>query len=249
MIEKLTDALIAEGFSVSDYGFDLYEQDSWFSKHVDIVKSPIENSFLVELKIAWGNTYAENGIPPRAWELGNCYLSTLGVTWLHPNYPDEGKEFIFNENDLEFLSTQGIHFIKKWFSLHTNLDFLIGLCEYQGKFKSALPSEIYDFLGYASNKHTKRYDSLAFLYAMKGDFKKSMSYLKRYGISDMQSYSWTQKFAKDLEMEKCYFIKPYDFKSKYTRGGGIFLEENPEPYRAKLLDNAHLLYISPGKAS
>ncbi len=87
MLQKITEALATEGFIASEWGYDLYEKDALFSKHINILKTPVENTFLVELMIAWGNAYSENGIPPRGWDLGNCYLSKIGITWQSDNIP------------------------------------------------------------------------------------------------------------------------------------------------------------------
>jgi hypothetical protein len=248
LFEQFTSSLLSENFSVGDWGYDLYEQDSWFSKHVDILKTPIPDAYLIELKIAWGNGYSPNGILPRIRELGNSYLSRFGVSWLHPEFPDESDAHLFTAADISFLSTQGVHFIKNWLELHSSLDFLIGLSEYQGKFKSLVPSEVYKFLGFASTKHTKRYDDLAFLYAMKGDYKQAYKYLERYGISEQQGYEWTKRMADDLIVQRCNIVKPYTYQSDYKRCGGIFLEENPERYREDLFSRSTARYLSPNQS-
>jgi len=249
LIEEFSLALKKSGFEISDWGYDKYKRDDWFSRHIDILRTPFPDKYLIELKIGWGNGYASNKIPPRIKDFGNCYLNDLGVNWLHPDYPEKFEGYLFGKDDIDFISGQGIHFISRWFDLHTSLEFLIGLAEYQGKFKSNIPYEIYSYLGFASNSGTKNYDGLAFLYAMKGEYKKALNYLSRYGVSDHSGCEWTMEFNEDLNLDRSRIVKPYDYRSKYTRCGGIFLDENADQHRKELFNCATERVISPNNSS
>ena len=150
MPSTIINAFQTAGFSATDYGFDFYDENSFLSRHVDFLRAPATGRVAVELKVGWSSE--QFPFPQILIQLGNCYLSRAGVTWLPPDYHEGNELFTFENSDEEFIRTQGLHWISSWFDLWTTPDWLLGLAQYLNGHKSTIPPEAYSYLGFAPTR-------------------------------------------------------------------------------------------------
>lgn len=241
-MSQLVEAFENAGFCASEYGFDAYDENSLFSRHVDFIKSPIEGRAAIELKIGW--SWQFQAFPQViSTLLGSNYLGRGGITDLPPGYKDGTTLFTFNEDDEEFVSTQGLHWINAWFNLWTNTEWLLGLALHLNKNKSCIPPEAFIFAGFASNRNTRDYLFLSFCHSWNENYEKALIALRKHGVSEDLA-----EFEAALESRSTPFQSPAKLAKWVVRCSTTFLEPNANEQRRSVFDMAKQRIVSPNIA-